>query len=770
MEKKSPADNLSPLGEALEERPVNRTNDQPAEAAKAPSAPNPGQQHRPTPHLNQGFKPRTYKSERAPQKRPPNSVQGLPNPNTNTNTNAATRGDQEQKKNNFVKAASFAEYEARQTKNQSAAGKPHTPPANDGAPTGSINTNSNNRPPRGPRPPQNPGVQGQQRPNPASNSGQSQQRTALAQSGMKGSPRASFAAKGQNPNQNLISSLPAGRENAGGNTNQRKTPLKIIPLGGLGEIGKNLTVYEYGNDMFIVDCGLAFPDSDMLGVDIVIPDFTYLEKNVERLRGVLITHGHEDHIGGLAYLLKKVNVPIYATRLTIGLIEGKLKEHGLLGRVSLNVVSPRQTVKLGCMAAEFIRVNHSIPDAVSMAIHTPVGVVIQTGDFKVDFTPIEGECMDLARFGELGNKGVLALLSDSTNSERSGYTASERTVGNSLERLFEQADTKRIIIATFSSNVHRVQQIINCAVLSGRKVAIFGRSMINVMSIGIELGYLSVPDGLIIDIDTMNRYPSEKVVLITTGSQGEPMSALTRMAMNEHKKVSITPEDFIIISANPIPGNEKYVTRVINELMKAGAEVIHEDVHVSGHACQEEQKLLIALTRPKFFIPLHGEYKHLKKHADTAMAVGIPAENIVVTENGCVIETNGTDIKVTGQVPSGRLMVDGLGVGDVGSIVLRDRKHLAEDGLIIVVATIEGQSGTVLAGPDMVSRGFVYVRESEELMTHAKRLLTDTLRTCMASENREWTVIKTKLKDVLSDYIYMKTKRAPMILPVIMEI
>ncbi len=553
----------------------------------------------------------------------------------------------------------------------------------------------------------------------------------------------------------------------------KSSTLKIIPLGGLNEVGKNITVFECSNDLFVVDCGMTFPDSEMPGVDIVIPDFAYLEKNVDKIRGIVITHGHEDHIGGLAYLLKKINVPVYATRLTIGLIESKLKEHGLSGKVSLNVVKPKQTVKMGCMAVEFIRVNHSIPDAVALAIHTPAGVVVHTGDFKVDFTPIEGGVIDLARFGELGNRGVLALMSDSTNSERKGYTQTERKVGESFEKLFDKAEGKRIIIATFSSNIHRVQQIIDCAQRYGRKVAIFGRSMVNVINTAIELGYLSVPQGIIIDIDLMGKYPNEKIVLITTGSQGEPMSALTRMAMNDHKKVNITPMDFIIISATPIPGNEKLVTKVVNELMKAGAEVVYEamyEVHVSGHACQDEQKLMMALTKPKFFIPVHGEYKHLKKHAQTAKEMGIPEENIIIAEIGNVIETNGIEMKITSQVPAGKILVDGLGVGDVGSIVLRDRKHLAQDGLIIVVATIESESGTILAGPDIVSRGFVYVRESEELMNQAKALLSKTLQQCLDNDTKEWNAIKTKLKDVLSDFIFSKTKRTPMILPVIMEI
>lgn len=554
---------------------------------------------------------------------------------------------------------------------------------------------------------------------------------------------------------------------------QRKTPLKIIPLGGLGEIGKNMTVFECANDIFIVDCGLAFPDSEMPGVDIVLPDFTYVEKNADRVRGVVITHGHEDHIGGLAYLMKKVNVPIYGTKLTLGLIEGKLKEHGLTGHVSLNLVTPRQTVKFGCMAVEFIRVNHSIPDACALAIHTPAGVVVHTGDFKVDYTPIEGGIIDLARFGELGSRGVLALLCESTNVEKTGYTPSERTVGSSFEKLFDQAEGRRIIIATFSSNIHRVQQIVDSAERHGRKVAVFGRSMVNVITKAVELGYLRVPPATLIDVELMGKYPPEQIVLITTGSQGEPMSALTRMAMNDHRKVNITPMDFIIISATPIPGNEKYVTRVVNELMKSGAQVIYEkmyEVHVSGHACQDELKLMMALTKPKFFIPVHGEYKHLKKNAELAMSMGIPESNIVIAEIGNVIETDSVDMKISGQVPAGRVLVDGLGVGDVGSIVLRDRKHLAQDGLIIVVATIERESGTVVSGPDIVSRGFVYVRESEELMDTARRIVSDTLDSCLEHDIRDWNGIKTKLKDALSEYIFTKTKRSPMILPIIMEI
>lgn len=587
------------------------------------------------------------------------------------------------------------------------------------------------------------------------------------------SSRKTSAAKSTSAKTKKTAESPKQKKSRQQSKEMRKTPVRIIPLGGLNEIGKNMTVFECSNDMFILDCGLAFPDADMPGVDIVIPDFTYVERNADKIRGIVITHGHEDHIGGLAYLLKKINVPVYATRLTIGLIEGKLKEQGILNTVKLNIVEPRKTVKMGCMAVEFIKVNHSIPDAVGMAIHTPAGVIVHTGDFKVDYSPIDGNIIDIARFGELGSKGVLALMADSTNAERSGYTRSERTVGESFDRLFKKAEGKRIIIATFSSNIHRVQQIINAADRYGRKVAVFGRSMVNVINTAIELGYLEVPDNLIIDIEMMNRYENERIVLITTGSQGEPMSALTRMAMNEHRKVNITPMDFIIISATPIPGNEKYVTRVVNELMKSGAEVVYEamyEVHVSGHACQEELKLMQALTRPKFFIPVHGEYKHLQKHADLAVQMGMARENIVIAEIGNVIETDGVSMKIVSQVPSGRILVDGLGVGDVGSIVLRDRKHLAQDGLIIIVIGIEKAANEVVAGPDIISRGFVYVRESEELFVQAKNVLNNTLANCSYSEMREWNTLKGKLRDALSDYIYQKTKRSPMILPVIMEL
>lgn len=553
----------------------------------------------------------------------------------------------------------------------------------------------------------------------------------------------------------------------------RKTPVRIMSLGGVNEIGKNIYVYECCNDIFIIDCGLAFPDDDMLGVDLVIPDFTYLEKNKEKIRGIVLTHGHEDHIGALPYFLKKINVPVYGTRLTLGLVEGKLREHGILSQCSLNVVVPRQNVRMGCMSVEFIRVNHSIPDACAMAVHTPAGVIVHTGDFKVDYTPIEGGIIDLARFGELGNKGVLALLSESTNAERPGYTATERKVGESFKSLFAGADGKRIIVATFSSNIHRIQQIINNAESWGRKVAVSGRSMLNVLTTAIELNYIKVPQGMLVDIEDVNKYPPEKMVIITTGSQGEPLSALSRMSSGDHRQVSITPNDLIIISATPIPGNEKFVGKLVNELMKQGAEVVYEamyEVHVSGHACQDELKMMLALTKPKFFIPIHGEYKHMKKHEGLAIKMGIPEENIFLLNIGQVVETDSVEMKVVGQVPAGRVLVDGLGVGDVGSVVLRDRKHLSEDGLIVVVTTINRETGTVAAGPDIVSRGFVYVRESEELMDEAKQLVKKTLQTCADRNIREWGNIKSNVRDELGNFIFQKTKRSPMILPIIMEV
>lgn len=552
-----------------------------------------------------------------------------------------------------------------------------------------------------------------------------------------------------------------------------KNPLKIMPLGGLHEIGKNMTAYEYGNDIVIVDCGMAFPDADMLGVDSVIPDFTYLEKNAEKIRGVLITHGHEDHIGSLPYFLKKINVPIYGGKLALGLLEGKLKEHGLLSKAELNPVKPGATVKLGCMTAEFIHVNHSIPDAMAIALFTPAGIVVQTGDFKVDYTPIEGGVIDLARFAELGKKGVLCLLSDSTNAERPGFTESEKNVGVAFENLFHQAENKRIIIATFASNIHRIQQIIDNAERTGRKVAVSGRSMENAVQKAIELGYLKAPKDILIDIDSMGRYPGNKLVLVTTGSQGEPMSALSRMAIGDHKKVTVTAEDFIIISANPIPGNEKHVTRVINDLMKLGAEVVYKsmyDVHVSGHACQAELKMMLSIVNPRYFIPVHGEYKHLKQHMDLALEIGMTPDRVMISDLGQVIEVNEDSMKVNGTVEAGNIYVDGYGVGDVGSIVLRDRKHLSEDGLIVVVVTIERESGVVVAGPDIVSRGFVYVRESEELIEESRQVVRDAMEKCHQRNLREWSALKVVVKEHLSSYIYKKTKRNPMILPIIMEI
>ena len=552
----------------------------------------------------------------------------------------------------------------------------------------------------------------------------------------------------------------------------KKEKLKIIPLGGLLEIGKNITVFEYENDIILVDCGLAFPEDDMLGIDLVIPDLTYLEKNKEKIRGLVITHGHEDHIGSIPYLLKQINVPIYATKLTIGLIEHKLEEHRLLRSAKLNVVNPGQTVDFGTMKVEFIRTTHSIPDACSLAIHTPAGVVVHTGDFKIDYTPIDGEMIDFGRLAELGNRGVLALMSDSTNSERKGYTMSESTVGEVLDKLFINC-TKRIVVATFSSNVHRVQQIVNSAVKYGRKVAICGRSMINTIETARKFGYIKVPDNVFIDIDMIKSYPDDRLTIITTGSQGETMSALTRMASGEHKKVQITPNDLIIISANPIPGNENAVSKVIDDLMKIGAEVVYnalEDIHVSGHACQEEQKLMISLVKPKYFIPVHGEYRQLIAHSETAKKVGVNPENIFIMTNGRILELNEYEAKLTGTVPVGRIMVDGLGVGDVGNVVLRDRQRLSQDGLIIIVLTMDSQTGTVVAGPDVLSRGFVYVRDSENLMEEIKKLLRAEIVKFEEKHITDWATIKGLLREELRDYIYKKTKRDPMILPIIMEI
>ena len=551
----------------------------------------------------------------------------------------------------------------------------------------------------------------------------------------------------------------------------KKDNLKIIPLGGILEVGKNLTVFEYKNDIILVDCGLGFPEDDMLGVDLVIPDMTYLEKNKEKIKGLVITHGHEDHIGAIPYLLKQINVPIYATKLTAGLIEHKLEEHKLLRSTKIKIVNPGQTISLGSMKVEFIRITHSIPDACALAIHTPVGIVVHTGDFKIDYTPIDGEIVDFGRLAALGNKGVLALLSDSTNSERKGYTMSESTVGEIFDKLFLNC-TKRIVVATFSSNVHRVQQIVNSAVANKRKIAICGRSMVNTIETARKFGYIKVPDNVFIDIDEIKSYPDDKLVIITTGSQGETMSALTRMANGDHKKVEITPNDLIIISANPIPGNEKYVSKVVDDLMSIGAEVVYsalQDVHVSGHACQEEQKLMISLIRPKFFIPVHGEYRQLIAHAETAKELGISPENIFITNNGRVLELNEYEAKFTSTVTAGKILVDGLGVGDVGNIVLKDRQKLSQDGLIIVVLTMDA-NGIVLSGPDVITRGFVYVRESENLIENIKKLLRKELQKCEEKSISDWASIKSLLRESLHDYIYKKTKRDPMILPIIMEV
>ena len=553
----------------------------------------------------------------------------------------------------------------------------------------------------------------------------------------------------------------------------KKPRLKIIPLGGLHEVGKNITVFQYDNEMIVVDCGLSFPEDDMLGVDLVIPDITYIIKNQEKLKGMVITHGHEDHIGSVPYFLKQVNTPIYGTRLTLGLIKNKLEEHRLVDSTKLNEVNPGETIKLGKhFKVEFIQSSHSIPDSVMLAIHTPVGTVLHTGDFKVDYTPMDGKIMDFGRLAELGNKGVLALMSDSTNAERKGFTMSESTVGEVFEKLFTNC-TKRIVVATFASNVHRVQQIVNCAVKYKRKIAVCGRSMINMITTARELGYIDCPDNLFIDIDMINNYTDDQLLIITTGSQGETMSALTRMASGTHRKVKITPNDLVIISANPIPGNEKNVSKVIDSLMQIGAEVVYsalEDVHVSGHACQEEQKLILALTKPKYFIPVHGEYRHLIAHSETAKLMGVPKENIFKLENGKILEMDKNSAEFTGMVQSGIILVDGLGIGDVGNVVLRDRQHLSQDGLIIVVLTMNGGSGEVIAGPDVISRGFVYVRESENVMDEIKAVVRHEVHKCEEQGIRDWATIKNSIRENLREYIFSKTKRNPMIIPIVMEI
>mgnify|MGYP001698539074 FL=1 len=563
------------------------------------------------------------------------------------------------------------------------------------------------------------------------------------------------------------------RKSRANNNIFKKGKLKIIPLGGLHEVGKNITVFEYEDEIIVVDCGLSFPEDDMLGIDLVIPDITYLQKNVDKIKGLIITHGHEDHIGSVPYLLKQINIPVYAPRLAMGLIRNKLEEHKILRSSKLIEVMQGETITLGKnFKVEFIRSTHSIPDSVMLAIKTPVGTILHTGDFKVDYTPIDGKIMDLGRIAELGNEGILALMSDSTNAERKGFTMSESSIGPVFDNLFDGC-TKRIVVATFASNVHRVQQIVNSAVKYKRKIAVCGRSMINMINTARELGYIDCPEDLFIDIDMMSTYNDEQLVIITTGSQGETMSALTRMAAGDHRKVKITPNDLVIISANPIPGNEKLVSKVIDDLMQIGAEVVYSalaDVHVSGHACQEEQKLIFALAKPKFFIPVHGEYRQLIAHAETAQSMGIPAKNIVLMENGRVVELSEDEIKLAGMVPNGRVLVDGLGVGDVGNIVLRDRQHLSQDGLIVIVLTMDSSTGEVVAGPDVISRGFVYVRESENLMDEVKSVVRHEIKKCEEKEIRDWSTIKSTVRENLRDYIFVKTKRNPMIIPIIMEV
>ncbi len=554
------------------------------------------------------------------------------------------------------------------------------------------------------------------------------------------------------------------------NVNTEGTSVKIIPLGGLEQIGMNMTVIEYGDSIIVVDCGLSFPTEDMLGIDLVIPDVTYLKQNADKVKGYVITHGHEDHIGALPYILKEVNAPIYATKLTIGIIDGKLKEHNLTKLVKRKIVKYGQSVNLGSFRVEFIRTNHSIVDAAALAIFTPIGTIIHTGDFKIDYTPVFGDSADLQRFGELGKKGVLALLCESTNALRPGFTMSERTVGKTFDSIFAEHRNNRLIVATFASNVDRVQQIINTACKYDRKVVIEGRSMVNIIGTATELGYINVPDGTIIDIEQLKNYPDEKTVIITTGSQGESMAALSRMASSIHRKVSINPKDTIIFSSSPIPGNEKAVDKVINELSMKGAEVIFQDTHVSGHACQEEIKLIYALVRPKYAIPIHGEYRHRIANAEIAVALGVPKEQIFLMQSGDVLEMDQDYAEIVDQVQHGGVLVDGLGVGDVGNIVLRDRQNLSQDGIIIVVLTLEKYTNRLLAGPDIVSRGFVYVRESENLMEEAHQVVSDAVESCLMHRISDWTKIKNVIRDTLSEYLWKKMKRSPMILPIIMEV
>lgn len=548
--------------------------------------------------------------------------------------------------------------------------------------------------------------------------------------------------------------------------------LKVMMLGGLNEIGKNIAVLEYEDDIIVIDCGLAFPDDDMLGIDLVIPDITYLEKNADKIRGILITHGHEDHIGAIPYVLRTINPPIYGTRLTLGILENKLNEHKLTKQAQLNTVEAGDTVKLGCFEAEFIHVNHSIADACAIAVRTPVGVVIHTGDFKLDVSPIDGEMMDVTRLGEYGREGVLLLMCESTNVERPGYTPSERKVGGQLDQIYMQNGDKRIIIATFSSNVHRVQQIINTSAKYGRHVAVTGRSMVNVVGAAVRLGYMDVPEDVLIDISDIGRYKPEQITIITTGSQGEPMSALYRMAFFDHNQVELTSGDLVVLSSHAIPGNEVLVGKIINEMYRRGVNVYHEEeeVHVSGHACREEIKMMHSLTKPKFFMPIHGEYRHLMQHKELAQFMGMSADHIFVCEIGQVLELDGESCRRAGSVPSGRVLIDGYGVGDVGNIVLRDRRHLAQDGLIVVVATVDVDSCEIISGPDIISRGFVYVRESEELMDEVRAIARNVLEETLEAGVTEWNQIKSNVKDDLSKYLYSKTKRKPMILPVIMNV
>ena len=547
-------------------------------------------------------------------------------------------------------------------------------------------------------------------------------------------------------------------------------PVKIIPLGGLEQIGMNITAIEYEDTIVVIDCGLSFPEDEMLGIDLVIPDVTYLKENADRVKGLVVTHGHEDHIGAIPYVENEINMPIYATKLTMGLIENKLREHDNINNIKRKIVKHGQIINLGCFRIEFIRTNHSIVDAAALAIYTPAGIIIHTGDFKVDYTPVFGEVIDLPRFGELGKKGVLALMADSTNVERPGYTQSEKTVGKTFDNLFADNREHRIIIATFASNVDRVQQIINSAYKYGRKVVVEGRSMVNIIQTASELGYISIPDNTLIEIERVKDYPDEQLVLITTGSQGENMAALSRIAASIHNKISIKPGDVVIFSSHPIPGNEKAVFKVINELEMKGAHVIFQDTHVSGHACQEELKLMYALTKPKYAIPVHGEYRHLKRHAELAVEMGIPKENVKILSTGDVLELSDDKFDIVGRVPAQGILVDGLGVGDVGNIVLRDRQHLSQNGLLIIVVTLEKESNQILSGPDIVSRGFVYVRESETLMDDCRAVVQDALDECLMRGVSDWGRIKTGIRDSLGEFLWKRTKRSPMILPIISEV